>query len=61
VTNRCACGFKNILPILNSRTFWSKGPFVAFWPNPAVSSIGRARQLSGDKLPSAGTAHDGRI
>jgi hypothetical protein len=23
VTDRCACGFKNIPPILNSRTLWS--------------------------------------
>jgi hypothetical protein len=32
VTNRCACGFKNILPITNSRSLWSEGPCVAFWP-----------------------------
>ncbi len=59
MTNRCACGFKNIPPILNSRTFWSKGPFVAFWPDSAVSSIRRARKLSGDKLPSRAMWHRG--
>ena len=33
---------------------------VWYWPDSAVSSIRKARQLSGDKLPSVGTAHDGR-
>jgi hypothetical protein len=32
VTNRCACGFKNILPITDFL-----GPFVAFWPLAAVT------------------------
>jgi hypothetical protein len=30
------------------------------WPDSPVSSIRRARKLSGDKLPSVGAAHDGR-
>jgi hypothetical protein len=29
------------------------------WPTPAADAIDLARQLSGDKLPSVGTAHDG--
>jgi hypothetical protein len=33
---------------------------VGLWPDSAVSSIRRARQLSADKLPSAAIARDGR-
>jgi len=35
------------------------GAYVAFWPNSAVAAIRAQRQLSGDKLPSLGTARDG--
>jgi hypothetical protein len=36
-----------------------KGTSVRLWPKAAVSSIRRARQLSGDKQPSLGPARDG--
>jgi hypothetical protein len=34
---------------------------VRLWPDSAVSSIRRAQQLSGDKLPYTAIEHDGRI
>jgi len=33
---------------------------VWYWPESAVTSIRRARKLSGEKLPSAAIMHDGR-
>ena len=43
-----------------ARTDLCGGRGVILVPTATVSSIRRARQLSGNKLPSLGTAHDGR-
>src|SRR5713226_9065654 len=42
------------------RSPYGKVRYDRFWPDSAVTSIRRARKLSGDKLPSAAIPHDGR-